>query len=377
METALNLIVSFKGSKHILPLVPGTTVEHVKSTLIQESSLEMTPHEIKLLFKGKVLKDGGCDLYTTITSKKDVRIIAMGMSQQEIQKQQQTHQLQLQNAPRIRNDLTQEGRRELTQRRLLGQKMLAQANSKQKSLSNNSNYKFHRIETLPMLPDQSQAQQILTQLANDPGILACLAKHKWSVGCLAELYPEGKVGESAVCVMGLNQNKGQKILLRIRTDDLRGFRKILSIRRVLFHELAHNVYSEHDSNFFQLMRQVEKECNGMDWTQGAGSSVNGGSGRGQCLESYDHDGIGAINSLYIGGSGRVGGDETNEKRAESGLSLRELTARAAIQRMSQEEEEEITQCCGCGQPNDPNVVTIASQTTLEDIEAQETNDQES
>lgn len=32
--------------------------------------------------------------------------------------------------------------------------------------------------------------------------------------------------------------------------------KILSIRKVLFHELAHNEFSEHDDNFYRLMRQV-------------------------------------------------------------------------------------------------------------------------
>merc|ERR1712038_1792369 len=133
-------------------------------------------------------------------------------------------------------------------------------------------YGFGRIETLPMLPDQKKAKDILHSLANDPGILACMAKHKWNVGCLAEMYPEGKVGESEVCIMGLNQNKGAKILLRLRTDDLTGFRKILSIRKVLFHEMAHNVHSEHNGDFFQLMRQIEKECDEMDWTEGAGLS---------------------------------------------------------------------------------------------------------
>jgi hypothetical protein len=53
------------------------------------------------------------------------------------------------------------------------------------------------------------SRDILTTLANDPGILACMNLHKWKVGSLAEPYPEGKVGESAVCVMGLNKNKGQ------------------------------------------------------------------------------------------------------------------------------------------------------------------------
>ena len=58
---------------------------------------------------------------------------------------------------------------------------------------------------------------------------------------LAEMYPDGKVGVDPVCVLGLNRNKGQQILLRLRTDDLQGFRKFLSIKQVLCHELTHNV----------------------------------------------------------------------------------------------------------------------------------------
>jgi hypothetical protein len=65
--------------------------------------------------------------------------------------------------------------------------------------------------------------------------------------------------------MGLNQNKGEKILLRLRTDDLKGFRKILSIRKVLCHELAHNIHSEHDDNFYILMRQIEKDIIELNW----------------------------------------------------------------------------------------------------------------
>ena len=50
---------------------------------------------------------------------------------------------------------------------------------------------------------------------------------RWNVGVLAEMPANGKVGVDPVCVLGLNQNKGQKILLRLRTDDLLGFRKLL------------------------------------------------------------------------------------------------------------------------------------------------------
>lgn len=136
-----------------------------------------------------------------------------------------------------------------------------------------TNYRFHAIEPLENFADKDKAQEILEKLANDRGILAVMAKHKWSVGVLAEMPPDGKVGVDPVCVLGLNQNKGQKILLRLRTDDLLGFRKFLSIKKVLFHELSHNVHSEHDNKFYQLMRQVEKECNELDWTSSGGAAV--------------------------------------------------------------------------------------------------------
>lgn len=46
---------------------------------------------------------------------------------------------------------------------------------------------------------------------------------------------------------------------------------MLSIRKVLFHELAHNVHSEHDERFFSLVREIGPEgmnirvlgCSGM------------------------------------------------------------------------------------------------------------------
>jgi hypothetical protein len=34
--------------------------------------------------------------------------------------------------------------------------------------------------------------------------------------------PEGKVGVSPVCILGVNINRGQEVSLRLRTDDLQG-----------------------------------------------------------------------------------------------------------------------------------------------------------
>ncbi|KAK1941274.1 Ubiquitin and WLM domain-containing metalloprotease [Phytophthora citrophthora] len=165
-----------------------------------------------------------------------------------------------------------------------------------------TNYRFHAIEPLKNFADADKAQGILEKLANDRGILAVMAKHKWSVGVLAEMPPDGKVGVDPVCVLGLNQNKGQKILLRLRTDDLLGFRKFISIKKVLFHELSHNVHSEHDNKFYQLMRQVEKECNELDWTHSGGAAV-GGSGA--SLRDDGGSGASVSNGHRLGGGSAV------------------------------------------------------------------------
>lgn len=46
---------------------------------------------------------------------------------------------------------------------------------------------------------------MLFKVAGDPGIKAIMEKHRWSVGLLSEMPPEGKVGVSEVCVLGYNK----------------------------------------------------------------------------------------------------------------------------------------------------------------------------
>lgn len=69
----------------------------------------------------------------------------------------------------------------------------------------------------------------------DKGIVGIMKLHQWRVGSLIELSPAEK------SILGYNRNKGQLIALRLRTDDLEGFRHYDAVRKVLLHELAHNV----------------------------------------------------------------------------------------------------------------------------------------
>lgn len=233
-----------------------------KAQTIVLSSIE----EIKLILQGKVVSNTDqvlTELFPASTStviKRDLKItmIANPLTKETI------HQLEEEKIKAA------ELKDKLKRRKL--------ASSKSKSSSEGRRrgpitYGFHRITTLANLPNENRAKEILEQLANDSGIIAVMNKYKFTVNELTELYPEGNVGVSDVCVMGLNQNHGQKILLRLRTDDLKGFRKFLSIKKVLYHELAHNIYSEHDNQFYILMRQIEKDANELSWEKSRGFSL--------------------------------------------------------------------------------------------------------
>ncbi|KNE58772.1 hypothetical protein AMAG_18301 [Allomyces macrogynus ATCC 38327] len=96
-----------------------------------------------------------------------------------------------------------------------------------------------------------RARAFLDKLRNDTGIRGIMKQYKWRVGKLIELSPTEHT------ILGYNRSKGQVIALRLRTDDFDGFRHYDTMRKVLLHELAHMVWSEHDENFHALNRRAE------------------------------------------------------------------------------------------------------------------------
>ncbi|KAK8935563.1 hypothetical protein KSP39_PZI013977 [Platanthera zijinensis] len=122
-------------------------------------------------------------------------------------------------------------------------------------------------------PPSLKALRIMHILACDPGIIAVMNKHRWRVGIMTEMAPVGYVGISPKCILGFNKNHGEEISLRLRTDDLKGFRKYESIKKTLLHELAHMVYSEHDVKFLSLEKQLNEEAADLDWTKSRSHSL--------------------------------------------------------------------------------------------------------
>lgn len=62
----------------------------------------------------------------------------------------------------------------------------------------------HDDAARPLTPPSAAALALLHRLACDPGISAVMAARRYSVALLSEMPPEGKVGISAVCVLGVN-----------------------------------------------------------------------------------------------------------------------------------------------------------------------------
>lgn len=263
----VDVVISHSRIEHRLPSLDARTMTVGQLQALMEARTGVKAHHQKLIHKGRTLADPGHTLESLLpvapaSRSVIVKLVMVGASAAEIEALDAAAQAAATGRGRVIDDL-----------RLLSSG--AEGARRRPGELRRRQYGFQAIEVLPGLPDQEKARSLLTEVAEDPGVLHVMATFKWSVGALCELYPEGYVGVTNVCVMGLNQNKGQKILLRLRTDDLQGWRKTLSIKKVLYHELAHNEHGDHDDDFYRLMRRIEKEVVAFN---SSGRSLGGGAG---------------------------------------------------------------------------------------------------
>lgn len=203
-----------------------------------------------------------------------------------------------------------------------------------KSMHDSATYTFMQIRPLPYLPNPERSRVFLQRLADDAGIQSVMAKHKFRVGLLTEMNPaEHTTQESRT--LGLNRNAGEVIELRLRTDAYDGYRDYKTIRRTLCHELTHNVHGEHDRNFWDLCKQIEKEVDRADWRSGGhqlGEDV---------YDPEDHfvpDEAAWKGGEFVLGAGPAATSSGGSASGDQTLSRREILAKAAEERMRRERE---------------------------------------
>ena len=141
------------------------------------------------------------------------------------------------------------------------------ANANPWSNEQHSEFRFARFEALyrRTKPTPFEAEKLLKKLATDPGITKIMIARRFAVGTLCELDPQdadieqAQKGESDKCLLGWNRNSGERIALRLRTDDFQSFRKYDSIINTLLHELVHNVVGPHNDQFWALFNELKEE----------------------------------------------------------------------------------------------------------------------
>ncbi|KAF5492014.1 DNA-dependent metalloprotease WSS1 [Colletotrichum siamense] len=101
-------------------------------------------------------------------------------------------------------------------------------------------------------PRASDALQILKKVASL--VKPIMRARGWKVRELAEFYPD------QANLLGLNVNRGQRILVRLRYPGDRSlFLPIEQVVDTMLHELSHIVFGPHDGNFHALWNQLRDE----------------------------------------------------------------------------------------------------------------------
>jgi len=217
-------------------------------------------------------------------------------------------------------------------------------------------------------PPPYEAEKLLQKLATDPGIIEIMKTRKFKVGILTEMSPDeaqermAKKGTPNMDLLGYNQNAGEMIVLRIRTDNVKGFRPYHDLVNTLIHELTHNVWGPHDDKFWKLYGELKAQYMRFHrfWSHG-GKSAQGDTG--SRFEGFAHAGDEEMGSEAGGGFGRVLGTVGEFVGPESPRSrrMRAAEARAALGEGPQDHTKpnflagngEWVFLCPCGQQHDP------------------------
>lgn len=313
------LTIHFRGAPHSIAVPAGWTLSELAGLVEETYTIPASKQKYMVTPKGGTYKHPFPSSPSAQTLR-EKKIVLLGTPDQEI--------ANLQDAIHDAQQALQ--RRRVARGNARAHQPSVARRTNWKTASQEAQYTFHAIKPLPYLPNPSRSQRFLERLASDPGIKASMLKHHFSVGLLTEMDPAMHTTHESR-TLGLNRNRGEVIELRLRTDAYDGYRDYRTIRKTLCHELSHNVWGDHDRNFWDLTKEIEREVERNDWSRG-GSTV-GGHG----AEFYNPDDSGIDDEDLMDEGGWTGGEFVlgglGSSGAEGqGLSRREILAKAAEER---------------------------------------------
>ncbi|SMR52263.1 unnamed protein product [Zymoseptoria tritici ST99CH_3D1] len=207
--------------------------------------------------------------------------------------------------------------------------------------------------TYEHLPNQERADAALLMLRKVASIVKpIMQKHHWHVQVLAEFLPKEQ------SLLGLNINKGYKICIRLRYHHNPGlFLPIEEVTDTMLHELSHNVWGPHDSNFHKLWDELRDEHETLLRKGYTGEGFLseghrlGGSNNHRAPPPHELRRLARVNAekrraqagLASGSGQRLGGNPIHR-----GANVRNVIARQAIRRTTIDQ--------GCGSMRDDAVI---------------------
>eukprot|EP00522_Entomoneis_paludosa_P010467 CAMPEP_0172447614 /NCGR_PEP_ID=MMETSP1065-20121228/6890_1 /TAXON_ID=265537 /ORGANISM="Amphiprora paludosa, Strain CCMP125" /LENGTH=406 /DNA_ID=CAMNT_0013198963 /DNA_START=83 /DNA_END=1303 /DNA_ORIENTATION=- len=261
--------ISFQGQTRSIEVISVSTSAQVYAQVLESCGLQEQDAAVKVLFKGKKLNPS--DTLTcpfakvkASTTKKAPQLLVMASSASVVQQVQDK-----------RSDPTIRGFDQEAQK--MQQTVAASNQSVWGSVSQqDKNYRFVKIQacndqdfghhqTTSTIPHAFAAQQLLTQMATDPGIVAIMRERQLVVNALREMDPIDdrlmqKKQHGGSAVLGYNTNRGLEIHVRLRAFDLtKGFLPYPQLIGTLIHELSHNWVSDHALLFWANFAQMRVE----------------------------------------------------------------------------------------------------------------------
>ncbi|TKA47362.1 hypothetical protein B0A49_12342 [Cryomyces minteri] len=325
----ITLTVQHHGKPLTYTFRHDATVSELSSTIADTLSIPTTNQKLLISPKVGLLRPPFKQPDLALRSLADKKIVLMGSTAAEVS--------QLDSDVRVAQ--SQADRRSGA---LRATKAQPSRNRDWQKAQDEATYTFHTLRPLPYLPQPERSLRFLERLRDDAGIKASMRSHKFSIPLLTEMNPaEHTTRESRT--LGLNRNRGEVIELRLRTDAYDGYRDYKTIRKTLCHELAHNVWGEHDRNFWTLCREIEAEVERNDWRSGGHALSNqefyNPNDGGVADEDADHGGWTGGEFVLGGGGGATRALERAGTAGDApGLSRREILAKAAEERMRKQRE---------------------------------------
>ncbi|TKA25537.1 hypothetical protein B0A50_05398 [Salinomyces thailandicus] len=321
-EPTLTLTVHLHNKPVELPFYHSdATIQDLSDTVAEELRIPPTNQKFLITPKVGLLKPPFKDPSVALHALQEKKIVLMGATTAEVEE--------------LEGDI-QERKARMSKRRdalRAGRQVKANKNRDWKKVQDEARYAFQTLRPLPYLPNPEKSLRFLERLRDDAGIKKSMRKHGFSVGLLTEMNPvEHTTRESKT--LGLNRNRGEVIELRLRTDAYDGYRDYKVIRKTLCHELTHNVWGDHDRNFWNLCKEIEKEVDQNDWRRG-GHSVGGEEFFNPNDDGEDED---ADEGGWTGGEYVLGVAKEDSVAPGEPMSRRELMAKAAEERVKRQND---------------------------------------